>query len=181
MARGQLYQSLTASGAFRGLESYDRIEGVVRAKPMNTRERSDRSGPGWEHFEHVADVGVRGFGPQAESAFEQAALALTAVISAPGEIRPVETVDNRCEAPNLEILLADWLNAIVFEMATRRMLFGEFRVRIDGYSLTARARGEPVEVGRHRPATEIKGATLSELRVAERTDGSWVAQCILDV
>ena len=148
---------------------------------MDTRERSDRARPGWEHFEHVADVGVRGFGPDPDTAFEQAALALTAVICDPGEILPVETVDIRCEAPNLEILLADWLNAIVFEMATRQMLFGEFRVRIDGCSLSARVRGEAVEVGRHRPATEIKGATLSELRVAERADGSWIAQCILDV
>ena len=33
---------------------------------------------GWEHFAHGSDIGVRGFGPSMEAAFEQAALALTA-------------------------------------------------------------------------------------------------------
>ena len=34
---------------------------------------------GWEHFEHEADIGVRGTGPTREAAFEQAALALEPV------------------------------------------------------------------------------------------------------
>ena len=148
---------------------------------MNTRARNGLTEPGWEHFEHVADVGVRGFGPDPNTAFEQAARAMTAVISDPGEIRPTESVDIHCEAPNLEILLADWLNAVIYEMSTRRMLFSSFEVRIDGVSLKARIRGETVDVARHRPATEIKGATLSELRVHKRNSGGWVAQCILDV
>ena len=40
----------------------------------------------WEHFEHGADVGVRGIGPTPASAFEQAALALTAVITEPDAV-----------------------------------------------------------------------------------------------
>jgi SHS2 domain-containing protein len=148
---------------------------------MNARERSSRPAAGWEHFEHVADVGVRGFGPDPGTAFEQAARAMTAVVCDSGDIHALESVEIHCEAPSLDILLADWLNAVVFEMATRRMLFSEFRVRIDGCSLAARISGETVDVARHRPATEVKGATLSELRVAERPEGGWTAQCILDV
>lgn len=34
----------------------------------------------WEHFPHQADIGVRGMGATLAQAFEQAALALTAVI-----------------------------------------------------------------------------------------------------
>jgi SHS2 domain-containing protein len=148
---------------------------------MNVSERSSRPAAGWEHFEHVADVGVRGFGPDPDTAFEQAARAMTAVVCDSGDIRALENVDIRCEAPSLDILLADWLNAVVFEMATRRMLFSTFRVRIDGCRLEASIGGEAVDVARHRPATEVKGATLSELRVSEQPDGGWVAQCILDV
>ena len=36
---------------------------------------------GWEHFPHEADMGVRGYGPSQTAAFEQVALALTAVIT----------------------------------------------------------------------------------------------------
>ena len=35
----------------------------------------------WEHFHHESDIGIRGFGSTREKAFEQAALALTAVIT----------------------------------------------------------------------------------------------------
>ena len=86
-----------------------------------------------------------------------------------------------CEAPDPEILLADWLNALVFEMATRGMLFSRFEVAIDRNRLTARAHGERVNVERHHPAAEVKGATLSELEVAQDAKGTWHAQCIVDV
>lgn len=138
-----------------------------------------------EHFHHVADIGVRGFGDTMAEAFEQAAVAMTAVVTEPGSVRAAECVKIACEAPNPEILLADWLNALVFEMATRRLLFSRFEVRIEarskGWRLTAKARGEPVDVARHQPAAEVKGATLSELEVARGRDGRWHAQCIVDV
>jgi len=114
-------------------------------------------------------------------AFEQAAVALTAVITEPSSVRPHHAVEIACEAPDPEILLADWLNALVFEMATRGMLFSSFEVHIEGRRLTARALGEPVDIGRHTPAAEVKGATLSELQVARDADGLWLAQCIVDV
>jgi SHS2 domain-containing protein len=66
-------------------------------------------------------------------------------------------------------------------MATRHMLFGRFEVRIDGDQLEGRAWGEPVDVARHHPAVEVKGATLTQLRVAKEPDGTWVAQCVVDV
>lgn len=129
----------------------------------------------------MADVGVRGLGPSMASAFEQAAVALTAVITEPDTVRPLEAVEIRCEAPDPEILLADWLNAIVFEMATRKLLFSRFDVRIDDGHLAATATGESVDVERHQPAAEVKGATLSELEVARDADGTWHAQCVVDV
>ena len=135
----------------------------------------------WEHFIHVADVGVRGFGETMAQAFEQAALALTAVITEPVSVAPRQVVEMTCEAPDPEILLADWLNALVFEMATRGMLFSRFEVAIDRNRLTARAHGERVDVERHSPAAEVKGATLSELEVAQDAKGTWHAQCIVDV
>jgi SHS2 domain-containing protein len=96
-------------------------------------------------------------------------------------VRARLSVEIACEAPDSGILLADWLNALVFEMATRRMLFSRFEVTIEGHRLSARAWGEPVDVARHRPAAEVKGATLSELEVAKNPDGRWHAQCIVDV
>jgi len=135
----------------------------------------------WEHFSHGADIGVRGFGGTREAAFEQAAVALSAVITDPARIAGTGTVGIRCQAPDDELLLVDWLNALIYEMATRKWLFGYYEVCISGHVLTARARGEPLDSARHQPAVEIKGATCTALRVAREAGGSWVAQCVVDV
>jgi SHS2 domain-containing protein len=135
----------------------------------------------WSHFHHEADVGVRGTGDSPAAAFEQAALAMTAVITDPGEVGCRERVEVACAAPDLELLLVDWLNALVYEMATRRMLFGRFEVTIEGSRLLGAACGEAVDVVRHRPAVEVKGATYTALEVREDAPGRWRAQCVIDV
>ncbi len=135
---------------------------------------------GWEHFPHDADVGVRGFGPTAAAAFEQAARALTAVVTH-AKVKASTPVEVSCEAPDLELLFVEWLNAVIYQMAVRRMLFSRFAVRIDGTRLDATLWGETVEVARHAPACEPKGATYTALRVAHEPDGSWAAACIVDV
>jgi len=135
----------------------------------------------WEHFPHGADIGVRGIGASREEAFEQAALALTAVITDLHLVAPREEIEVSCEAPDDELLLVDWLNALVYEMATRKMLFGCFTVRIEGQQLHAKAWGEPIAVDTHQPAVEVKGATYTELRVTHEMQGVWIAQCVVDV
>jgi tRNA nucleotidyltransferase (CCA-adding enzyme) len=137
--------------------------------------------PSWEHFHHEADIGVRGLGDSPEVAFEQAALGLTAVITDPGLVHADEQVTINCEAPSLDVLFVDWLNALIYEMTTRSMLFGRFRVKIDGLRLSAEAEGEPVDRQRHEPVVEAKGATFTELRVSRNDEGQWVAQCVVDV
>ena len=138
-------------------------------------------GANWEHFPHQADMGVRGIGATKEAAFEGAGLALTAVITDLGSVAPTQSVPIACEAPDDELLLVDWLNALVYEMATRKMLFSRFNVRFDDHSLHATAWGEPVEVAKHQPAVEVKGATYTELSVKQDEQGRWIAQCIVDV
>ncbi len=135
----------------------------------------------WEHFGHGADIGIRGVGPTKEAAFEQVALAMTGVITDPALVRCESSVHVDCEAPTDELLMVDWLNALVYEMATRRMVFGAFSVRIRGATLEGVARGEPVAVARHEPAVEVKGATYTELRVGPAESGGWLAQCVVDV
>ena len=135
----------------------------------------------WEHFPHDADIGVRGIGATRGEAFEQAALALTAVVADPAGIAGHEPVEVRREASDDELLLADWLNALIYEMATRKLLFGRFSVRLDDHRLEATAWGEPLDRARHHPAVEVKGATYTALSVARREDGTWVAQCVVDV
>lgn len=135
----------------------------------------------WEHFRHDADVGIRGYGSSPAAAFEQIALALTAVMIEPADVALTNTVTIEVKARNLDLMLFDWLNALIFEMATRRMIFGAFEVTIKGHRLIGQARGEAISRERHQPAVEAKGATMTELSVAEVAPNRWCAQCVVDV
>ena len=134
----------------------------------------------WEHFEHQADIGVRGIGNTLASSFEQAALAMSAIITDLSLINPRDEVTIICEEADQELLLADWLNALIFKMSTRSMLFSQFDVYIHNGHLKATAWGEPINVERHQPAVEIKGATYTELAV-HKSQEQWIAQCVVDV
>ncbi len=154
----------------------------MRESPKKPRSES---APRAELFAHGADIGVRGIGPTPASAFEEGALALVMAITDPARVAAESAVEIRCEAPDLGLLFLDWLNALIYEMAVRRFLFGRFAVRVDpstgsGHRLFARAWGEPVDRVRHAPAVEPKGATLTALKVEFR-DGAWVAECVVDV
>lgn len=135
----------------------------------------------WVHFSHVADIGVRGYGRSLAESFEQTALAMTAVICDPLLVQPQERVRVSCEAADDELLLVQWLNALIYEMSVRGMLFSRFKVEISGLQLMAVAYGEQVDRQRHMPAVEVKGATYTELRVRQREGGGWLAQCVVDV
>ena len=134
----------------------------------------------WEHFPHGSDVGVRGWGSTPAAAFEQAAVALTAAVTS-ARVEASEPVEVSCQAPDLELLLVEWLNSVIYEMAVRRMLFARFSVRIEGARLEGTLCGEPVDVARHAPACEPKGATYAALKVAADPDGVWSAACVVDV
>jgi tRNA nucleotidyltransferase (CCA-adding enzyme) len=137
--------------------------------------------PYWEHYSHPADVGIRGVGTDRAQAFEMAALAMTAAIAEPETIEPRGKVDVECSDDDDEMLLVAWLNCLIYEMATRHMLFGKFEVRIEDHKLWAIVWGEPLNAKKHGTHAEVKAATVTDLKVAERGDGTWVAQCIVDV
>lgn len=134
----------------------------------------------WEHFPHGADIGIRGVGGSPVEAFAQAARAVAAAVVDPAKIAPTRAIEICCSGANLEDLFYAWLNAVIWEMSVRRMLFGTFDVEINDCKLHAIAHGEPVSRGRHEPAVEVKGATFTRLSVRQEGD-HWVAECVVDV
>ena len=151
-----------------------------RLVPAVTGSRMSR-GPRWEHFHHVADIGVRGIGATKAEAFVQAALGLTAVITDPAGVRRESRVDLTAEGEDDDLLLLGWLDAIIYAMATRRMVFGAFDIAFTGGGAEGHAWGEAVDVHRHQPVVEVKAATFAELCVRQLPDGQWLAQCVVDV
>jgi SHS2 domain-containing protein len=142
--------------------------------------------PRFEHFEHGADIGIRGRGETPARAFEEAARALFSLLDENlDQIRERACEEIRCEASDLEELLVAFLNELISLSDSRRLVFCRFEVEIDDSTpsrsrLTARLWGEAYDPGRHSSVVEPKGATYTALRVAPEGEG-WVAQCVVDV
>lgn len=135
----------------------------------------------WEHFPHEADMGIRGIGESKAEAFEEIAKALIGVISDLKTIRAKEKIHVSCEAADDEICVVDWLNQLIYEMAIRKMLFCNFKVRFKNQRLESEVWGEPLVVARHQPVVEVKGASYTELAVIRDPSGFWTVQCVVDV
>ena len=137
-------------------------------------------GVNYETFEHEADIGIRGFGKTIAEAFENAAIALYSVMVNVHRVRPEEQRIVTVSAPDRELLLVEWLNALLSQSDIERMVFSKFEVKINGTSLIGTAWGEMLDRERHQANVEIKGATYHMLSVQERDNG-YVAQCVVDV
>ncbi len=130
---------------------------------------------------HTADVGLRVTADTLGALFEDAGRGLFSLIAErPAEIVPRVQKEFALCGGNVEYLLFDWLNELLFTFEHEHLLFSDFRVRIDGERLEATARGEHLDHGRHHLAHEVKAITYHGLKVVH-TASSWVAEVIVDI
>jgi SHS2 domain-containing protein len=136
---------------------------------------------GFEITEHTADVGIRAFGPAREDVFEQAALAMFSLICDPATVEAREDQRIVLTAESDDLLLAAWLNELLFIFEARRFVFAGFMVdEVGGGRLWARVRGERQDDSRHEVKATVKAATYHDLEV-ERADDGWEGKAVLDV
>jgi SHS2 domain-containing protein len=150
----------------------------VRSQEFGVRSEDQRVD--YETFEHEADIGIRGFGNSIAEAFENAAAALYSIQVNINVVKPEVQRTVTVSAPDRELLLVEWLNALLSLSDIDHMVFSKFNVKIEGTILTGTAWGEKLDQERHEPNVEIKGATYYMLKVME-ADGRFVAQCVVDV
>jgi len=139
----------------------------------------------WEHYEHAADVGIRGYGSTLEEAFEAVALALFDVMV---DVRRVESRECReveVEEEDLEALLYSFLEELLVLHDMEGLVFGDVKVGIwtteNGYRLKAKACGEPLDYDRHEPKEEVKAITYHDMKIEQLPDGRWMAQLVPDL
>ncbi len=134
----------------------------------------------YETFEHESDIGIRGYGSSIEAAFENAAKALYSVIVNVQSVQQKEKRAVSVSATDPELLLVEWLNALLSLSDIERIVFSRFEVRISDTTLNGTAWGEQLDRNRHEPGVEVKGATYHMLSV-RRDEDQYVAQCVVDV
>lgn len=148
-------------------------------------------------FDHTADVGVVVYAPNLATLFVRAARGLDVLIAGEGHrwagveramagaerTTPAgnpdaEDVAVELEAPDVAILLADWLRELLYHRQVRGLAFaGASFTELSETRLVARVAMVPA---RAHAVREIKGVTYHGLS-AERSSSGWRARIIFDV
>jgi len=133
----------------------------------------------------TADVAFRASGrTQAEMFCAAADAVLNVMLADTAELECRIGRVIRLEAEDLEILLFQYLQELIFLKDARRLLLHVSVVDIEqgqrGYKLEAKARGDVIDPERHHLHVDIKAVTLHEFCVRQ-TDTGWEATVVLDI
>ncbi|HXF56651.1 MAG TPA: archease [Actinomycetota bacterium] len=139
--------------------------------------------PPFEVLEHTADVGLRARGRTLGEVFANAALGLAEILG-----RRVEgsadgsRVAVRVSSTDLEALLVDWLNEVLFELERREACLAGARVREVRAGEAPAVEGEllVLECPEAPEGTEVKAATYHQLSVRAE-EGGYRATVYFDV
>ncbi|MDO8427584.1 MAG: archease [Candidatus Diapherotrites archaeon] len=136
-------------------------------------------------LEHGADYGVQGTGKTTENAFEHCAEGMFSIIVDLKKVKSKEKINILVTAKNLEELLINWLNELLYKSHVKHMLFSKFKIEKiketkSGFELNGIAKGEKINSKKHEMALEVKGATYTGVKV-EQQGKKWIAQCVVDV
>jgi SHS2 domain-containing protein len=135
----------------------------------------------YELFEHTADLGLRVQAPELDELFAEAGLGFFSVIvDNLDDVRAARSIDIRIDGRDPVYLLFDWLHELLVTFDTRRLVLREFRVRVHGDGLDAKALGEELDPDRHQLLHEVKAITYHGLKL-ERTASGWQAEVIVDI
>lgn len=139
----------------------------------------------FEYLESVADAFLRGTGETAEEAFVEAGRAMTNLMVDVDTLLLREEVPLSGEAETFDLLLVEWLSAILAVKDLQRIYLSAFEIEVSEAAsgmvkVAGTGWGERLDLSRHDPRLEVKGVSLSGLKVAEE-DGHWIAQCVVDI
>jgi len=117
-------------------------------------------------IEHTADIGLIAYGRTLAEAFGNAAYGMFSIIAELKTVREVEPRRIELEGNDLEGLLFDWLNTLLYFFDTDTLLFKRFDIsELTGNQLKAICYGEKYDPSRHRLKIGVKSATYYMLKV----------------
>lgn len=133
--------------------------------------------PAFEELEHTADVGIRVWGEDLDALFANAARGMMALagVEVDDSAKMLQTEVN-LEAPDVEILLVDWLSELAYYLDAEHTAFISYQLQTAATRLTGTLTGRPVATIQQH----IKAVTYHNL-VVESTDDGFMTTIIFDV
>jgi SHS2 domain-containing protein len=138
----------------------------------------------YQFFDHTGDIGVTLSGRTVEELFAAAAAAFSESITPLDGVEPRRPEELDVEAPELDLLLVDFLSELLYRFDTRgwltRQADVEIRERDGGWHLQGTLLGEKHDPARHPVRVLIKAVTYHQLQIVER-EGMWAANVVFDI
>lgn len=133
----------------------------------------------------IADVAFEATGKTVEELFESSALAVTnTMVKDLESVKQKVTKDIKVTADNVEMLLFNFLQEIIFYKDAELLLLNKFDIKIANenkkWKLVAKTSGEKLNMKKHELLVDVKAVSLHNFKVEENKDG-WKADVILDV
>lgn len=136
----------------------------------------------YEIIDRSTDLLLRITAPDLPQLFAEAAQGLTSIlVDSPSDILPErEIAFNVAGSPEeLDYLLFDWLNELLYLFDTEEILLAKFDVTLTDEGLTSTALGERLDPGRHRLNFEINNISYDHLSL-DQTAAGYVVEVIVN-
>lgn len=140
----------------------------------------------YEVFEHTADLGLHLEANDLNGLFAEAGRGLCSlIIENIEDIVPTTTISinisgTTSDQDSTEYLLFDWLNELLYQFESQRLLLTNFEIAFTEQGLKAKAQGEKFDPARHQTDHEVKAITYHGLKVVQTANG-WIAEVIVDI
>lgn len=120
----------------------------------------------FELIEHTSDIGLAAYGKTLAEAFANAAYGMFSIIAELDSVREAESRRVEVSGDDIEGLLFEWLNSLLYYFDVETLLFCGFDIlEFEDTRLVAVCRGEKYAPSRHRLKTGVKSATYHMLEV----------------
>ena len=131
-------------------------------------------------------MGIMGWGPRIEQAFEETALAMFGLIIDGVGLQPNREIHFEVKGRELPELLIEFLNKLLLDADIIESSFLSISVNSieerDGvFRLKGGAKGISRESARDRLLAEVKAATYCGAAVEKDENGRWKARCVVDL
>lgn len=134
---------------------------------------------GYRFLDHMTDAVIEAYGGTLEEAFENAARALNDTMVDLRTVTPDREIEIEASGSDLYSLLFDWLDKVMLLLVADHIVMSEFKIEkirqdAGGFSLRATAKGERLDLGKHKYKVEIKAVTYHEMQVTVKEGGGAV-------
>lgn len=127
----------------------------------------------YRFLEHATDAFIEVTAKDLKEAFLVTANAVINITLDQDKVEEKEQKEIVAHGKDLRYVLFSWLEEIIFVLITEGFAIKRIELEIqenDGYKITAKAFGEPLDFLKHNFKVEIKAPTFYEMRIEQNND-----------